>query len=198
MNKFLASKKTRPEYEVLRAEIRIGQGKPDEVRKTLEECTAKAPKSPAVWLALVRLDMYQAAIATDPAKKAAWWKTAGSHIDQAEKAIGDGVILRMARGGLALASKDQRLTSDPRVSETLRSLGEKTDALNDAEKLQLWANLANMSEQSGEIDLAQDFFRRQARLDPKNINVRCRLCELQLRDFEKGLRRPAGTRPPGG
>ena len=186
LDKFTANKTPRPEYEVLRADILLGQGKPDEARKALEACTKKKPKSPSVWLALVRLAMYQAGNEADVSKKAAWWKAAANYIDQAEKVIGDGVILRMVRGTLALASKDPRLASDPRVSEKLKSLGEKTDAMNDAEKLQLWAILGNMSEQAGDIDLSQDFFRRQARQDTKNVHVRYRLCELQLRAFEKG------------
>lgn len=183
LDKFTANKTKRPEYEVLRADILLGQGKPGDAQKALLACINEKPKSPSVWLALVRLSMYQAGAESDAAKKAQWWKTAGNYIDQAEKAIGDGIILRMARGSLALASKD------PRTSATLKSLGEKTGAMNDAEKLQLWAMLGSMSEQSGDLDLAQDFFRRQARLDPKNIHVRYRLCELQLRQFEKG--RPA-------
>ena len=74
-----------------------GKGIPTRRAELLENCTKQKPNSAAAWLALVRLATHQADGVDDPAKKGDYWKAAANYIDQAEKAIGNGVIVRMAR-----------------------------------------------------------------------------------------------------
>jgi tetratricopeptide (TPR) repeat protein len=180
LEKWTSGKSPRPEFEVLKAEVALAQGKPEKAREQLEKCTKDKPKSAAAWLGLVRLATSQAGKETDPVKKEGYWKAAAEYIDRAEKVLGNGLIVRMARGTLALAKKDSP------ASEILRTLGEKTDGLTESEKVQLWAILGNMSDEAGEPALAQMYLRRQVDKEPNNVQVRCRLCEMQFRNFEKG------------
>jgi tetratricopeptide (TPR) repeat protein len=146
----------------------------------LKACTEKAPRSPEGWLALIRLAMYQAAKTDNPAKRDELWKKAAEHIAQAENNLGDRVIVRMARGRLAVQSKD------PRAIELLKKLGQKLDALSDVEKSQLWDGLATLAVQAKDLDLARTYCRLIAEAEPKNVRVRCVLCDLHFRAFEKG------------
>lgn len=140
LNGLIARKSTHPEYLVLKAEMLLAQEKPQQAREALEESVSAVPKGAEAWLALVRLDIHEAEKAADSAKEAELWKKAARDIDRAEKALGDRVIVRMARGSLALASKDPQNN----VGEVLKKLGENTDALNEVEKLQLWSTLGGM------------------------------------------------------
>ncbi len=94
LESWTANKAPRPEYEVLKAEVALGQGNPDKARELLETCTKQKPNSAAAWLALARLTAHRADGVDDPAKKGDYWKAAANYIDQAEKAIGNGVIVR--------------------------------------------------------------------------------------------------------
>ncbi len=93
IDKITAGKAPRPEYVVLKAEVLLGQGKPEKAREMMENCTREKPNSAAVWLALVRLAMKQAGEETDAAKKSGDWQAAANYIDGAEKALGDGLIV---------------------------------------------------------------------------------------------------------
>ena len=178
----IARKSTHPEFLVLKAEMLLSQNKPQEAREALEECVKAAPKAADAWLALVKLDSHEAEKAADSAKEADLWKLAARDLDRAEKALGDRVIVRLARGSLALASKDPQIN----VGEVLKKLGENTGALNDAEIMQLWSSLGGMCAQANEVDLGRDYLRRVADKEPKNLRVRSALCGLDLRAFEKG------------
>ena len=58
--------------------------------------------------------------------------------------------------------------------------------MTDSDKLRLWNNLGTLSVQSDDLDSARSYFRLVAEKDPKNIVIRCLLCELSLRVYEKG------------
>ena len=178
----ISRKSTHPEFLVLKAEMMLAEDKPQAAREALEECVKAVPTGADAWLALVRLDIHQAEKTTDSAKEAGFWKKAAEDIDRAEKALGDRVIVRMARGSLALASKDPQNNA----GEVLKKLGENTDALSEVEKLQLWGTLGGMCAQVNEVDLGRVYLRRVAEKEPKNLRVRCLLCGLDLRAFEKG------------
>ena len=178
----ISRKATHPELLVLKAEMLLAQGKLKEAREALEQSVQAVPKGADAWLALVRLDIHEAEKTTGSAKEAELWKEAARDVDRAEKAIGDRVIVRMARGSLALASKDPQNN----VGEVLKKLGENTDALNDVEKLQLWSTLGGMCVQANEVDLGRVYLRRVADKEPKNLRVRSVICGLDLRAFEKG------------
>jgi tetratricopeptide (TPR) repeat protein len=183
LNDLIARKSARPELYVLKAEMLLGQDKPNEAAEALEESVKLVPKGADAWLALVRLDIHEADKAANSARAMELWKKASTDIDRAEKELGDRFIVRMARGSLALASKDPQ----NHVGDVLKKLGENTDALNDVEKLQLWSTLGGMCLQANEIDLGRVYLRRVAEKEPKNLRVRSMLCELELRGYEKGL-----------
>ena len=182
LDDLIARKPGRPDIYVLKANMLLGQGKPEEAAKVLEESLKSVPKSADAWLALVQLDIQQAGKADDSAKEKEWWKQAARDVDRAEIALGDHYAARMARGTLALAGKDPQIN----VSEVLKKLGDNTDAMSEAEKLAIWNMLGNMCIQANEVDLGRVYFRRVAEKEPKNLRVRSMLCELDLRAFEKG------------
>ena len=68
----------------------------------------------------------------------------------------------------------------------LKKLGENLDKMSDVEKTHLWGNLAALSVQANDLDLARSYCRRVAEKEPKNILVRYLLCDLNLRAYEKG------------
>jgi tetratricopeptide (TPR) repeat protein len=181
LNDLIARKSTRPELLVLMAELMLAEGKSEAARDALEKSVKEVPKGAEAWLALVRLDLHEAENSADAAKQADHLKKAAVNIDRAEKALGDRFIVRMARGSLALASKDPLS-----IGDALKKLGENTDALNDVEKLQLWSTLGGMCVQANEVDLGRMYFRRVAEKEPKNIRARSSICELDLRASEKG------------
>jgi cellulose synthase operon protein C len=179
LDKLLEDKPGRPDLVVLKAEVLLHQGKEDQAAEVLKACTAKEPKGAEAWLAMVRLGMHRADKEKDPAKKAALWKETAGYVDQAEKNLGDRIIVRLARGSYAVLNKD------PQVADVLKKLGENTAAFGTEEKRQLWSILATLSDQANEYDLCRDYYRQLAAADSNDIRPLIRLCELQLRAFEK-------------
>jgi tetratricopeptide (TPR) repeat protein len=169
-----------PNLAVLKAEVLLAKDSPEEAQKLLEHCSADFPKSAQLWLALIRLPIYLADKAMDPIEKEKEWKQASDYIDRAEQNLGDQAMLRSTRGSLAILRKG------PQQVAVLKKLGENLDKMTDVEKTQLWSNLGTLSVQANDLDSARSYFRLVAEKDPKNISVRCFLCELNLRLYEKG------------
>ena len=192
LKQLLSDRKLRPDLVVLKAEVMLGEAEmlPDKekqeqlasVARLLKTCVEKAPKSAETWTALIRLAMYQASKENIPLEKNALWKTAADYIDQAEKNLGNRVVVRLARGSLAIRSKD------PQAIEVLKKLGQDIGELSEVEKTQLWGILATLAVQANDLDLAREYCRRVAEKEPKNIRIRYLLCELQLRAYEKDRR----------
>jgi len=168
----------------LKAEVLLAKNSGGEAQKLLERCTTAFPDDPLqrtqVWLALINLPIYLGDNATDPAEKERRWQQASDFIDRAEQTLGDLVDLRMLRGILAIHRKD------PQVTAVLKKLGENLGKMADGEKRYLWTMLGSLSVQANDLDLARYYYRLEAENDPKNIAMRCTLCDLNLRLFEKG------------
>jgi len=165
---------------VLKAEVLLAKGSAEESQKLLERYTGEFSKNVQVWLALIKLPMYLARNATDPSEKEKRWQQASDYIDRATQKMGDSANLRSMRGALAVYRKD------PQVAAVLKKLGENIGEMPLADKRYLWFSLGSLSVEANELDLGRDYYRLLAENDPKNIVIRCSLCDLTLRAFEKG------------
>ncbi len=174
--------KPTPELAVLRAEVLLAKDRDQDAKELLEECVKKFPKSPQAWLGLFNMAIYLAEHETVPAKKELKWEQVSAYLDQAqaEQNLGDHPIVREKRGSTAVLRKD------PHAGELLKKLGENLGTMSDFEKTYLWRNLATLSVQADDLDLARAYYRRVAEQEPRDVLVRYHLCDLNLRIYEKG------------
>ncbi len=166
----------------LKAEVLLAEGHPDQAETLLKQSTKTFPNSVTVWMALVKLAMVQAAQASDPADQQKKWQQASKYADQAEKVLGDNLIIRELRGNCAVLRKD------PHVGAVLKELGDAKalDKWSESDRIQLWSILSNLSTQAGDLDLARFYSRLVAEKVPADIQSRRILCELDLQAYEKG------------
>jgi tetratricopeptide (TPR) repeat protein len=170
-----------PNVTVLRAEVRLAKGSAGEAADLLRQCVAKFPKNAQVWLALINLAMYQAEKEADPVQKEKKWNQVSEELDQAQKNLGDHPVVREERGSFVVRHKD------PQASAVLKKLGENLDdRMPDFARIQLWGDLAALSIQVNDLDLARFYTRKAAEKDPANIRLWCTLCQLDLQAYEKG------------
>ncbi|QEL15543.1 tetratricopeptide repeat protein [Limnoglobus roseus] len=173
-----AEAQTSADFHLLTAELLVARKKLDdsqkakdfsEARKILEGARTVAPKEIAFWLALANLERLE---------KGA---TAGLDVlDQAEKAIGDSVVLRLARAASWTA---QRVPAD-----RLKGLENKIDSFAPKEQSQLLIGLADAYSVLGSETDARRLLGELTRRQPNNLAFHTRLFDhVVWRDDPKDL-----------
>ncbi|HVS40495.1 MAG TPA: tetratricopeptide repeat protein [Gemmataceae bacterium] len=157
------------DFRLAQIDLLAARGQTDEARKQLEDARKNDPKEIRYWLALAALADRDAGPdgAKDPAKALAV-------LDDAQRALGDRVDLRLAR-----AACIARMAPDEAVKR-LPALEPGPDAFDAGERLRLLTGLADAYRRAGAPDAALRLC-NQARTDaPDDLGVLLRLFDLSV------------------
>jgi tetratricopeptide (TPR) repeat protein len=173
------------EVPILVADARAAQGEMTEARKLLEETCDKYPKMVEPWLAL-------AALADREGKP----KEAQRVLNEAEKKLGQGVDLLLARLRLVRMEKDLPMAQS--LEKAAASLKSGT-----ADQIRLCEGLAGAYSRLGKDAEVQRIWQRSAELQPHDLSIRMRLFDLALKaedltTLERVLRDIERIEGPGG
>jgi tetratricopeptide (TPR) repeat protein len=157
------------EVPVLRAEVLVARGETARARELLEAARAGQPKRVELWAALADLE------ARDHKPEAAF-----RLLDEAEKQVGDGAPLRVARLRCLLASG----AADSEASFETVSAG--LDRLPEAERVTVLAAVAEAHEQLGRSGEARRLWDEVVRLRPNDLDAHLHLFDLALRGEDAG------------
>ncbi len=157
------------EYRLLGVELLLGRDKLAEARQELQAACRKAPAEVRYWLALAAL-----ADRDQTATRDRSFVRSLEVLDEADKAVGDVVELRLARAN--------RLSPLPaaQVRDALRRFEEKTEHFNQAEQTRLQVGLADASERLGDRENARRLLGQAAAQLPEDLGIRQRLFALAL------------------
>lgn len=160
------------EVLVLRSRMLDAMDDSQAARTLLEKAVADHPKEPILRLALADFEARRSPAA------------AGAILQQAEKDLGDLLVLRLARAGLLLREEGIE------VPARLRALGLETARFTGEEKGILLRHLATTASRLGRTTEAEGFWRRLAEEQPKDLGSRLALFDLALerRDFAEARR----------
>ena len=155
--------KTSPEVPLPRAELLLRQGKVEAAEALLKAAKAKQPEAVELWTALADLAVRRKA----PAE-------ARALLDEAQKAVGDRVLLRLARARL-LAGKPGK-----EVAAALARLAEGAERYNEEDRGRLLSGLADAQFRAGNLEEARRLWQEVARLPGQRTNLRLRLLLFDL------------------
>ncbi len=160
---------------ILRAEALVAQEKFAEARQQLVELRERRPADVEPWVVLAGL-----------AERQGKFDEALTTLDEAEKKLGDGAALRLARVRFVPARKEAGVRALARLA---RGLGRFTAP----EQAQLLRGLAAAYAQLGEWGEARSCWLKLAALEPGDLGVRLVLFDVALRgDDEEAMRRRLG------
>jgi cellulose synthase operon protein C len=151
------------ETAVLQAEILAAKGALEAAAKVLQSARQRRPKDAQLWIALAKLTANQ----QQPDEALAV-------LEQASKAIGDRVDLRLARAEILLRGSAASTRAD------VAALQENVCAFSDSERQQLWRGLADACYRAGAVGEAGCLWAKIARQQPYDTQVRLALLELAL------------------
>ena len=168
VNKLLdEAEKATPESSqipVLRAEILVAQDRAEDAGKLLANVREKDPKKAEIWSVMASL-----------AQRQGNWDAAEKVLDEAEKASGDTVDVRVARAQYLI----RRYAAD--AKDRVRALAENTAKWTDAQRLQLCGGLLSAALQIDDTEFAKKLCRQIADKEPNNVQVRVLMFEQALR-----------------
>jgi cellulose synthase operon protein C len=158
---------------ILRAEILVAQNRFAEAEALLVRARRENPSQYGLWVV-------QAALA----QRQKNWVKAEQLIEEAQKTWGDTMPQRLA---LAQLLRDRH---GKNAQERIRKLAESTDQFPKAQRLQLWAGLANIAIEVGDWEQAKVLGLRIAEQEPSNVQVRFLLFEQAVRtEDDPGMER---------
>ncbi len=167
VEQILSEAATHPEQSVetalLRAEVEQARGRVDEAQNTLDELASRNPAAPNLWTSRLQL-----AIQNEQ------WDRAESILSDAEKELGDNVLLRLTHSRYWVARGGEG------AGPGLSKLAENTDAFPREEQVRLFDGLANARFSLGQTAEAKDLWIRVAKLQPDNVPAQFRLFMLAL------------------
>jgi tetratricopeptide (TPR) repeat protein len=148
---------------ILRAELFRAMGLDGRARQTLEQARRKSPKNEKLWIASVEMFTRQKN-----------YREGRELLEQAQKAIGDSVDLRLARTRLLISQDPADLT------KLLGQIAENSSAFSPDDRRRLLGTIATELTRRGDRDLAGKLWKELAALDPKSLQPHVRLIELAL------------------
>ncbi len=152
---------------LLQAELLVAKGQQADAEKLIEAQRKSNPKEVAFWSAEI-----------DLALRDSHWERASQLLAEAEKQLGDSLVLRLVR------TKCVVLKGEKDVAEQLRKLAEKTDDFSKADKVRLWQSLASASLAVNDFAQAEQLWQRVMAELPGDLRVRLDLFDMaaQARD----------------
>lgn len=151
------------EVPMLRAEVLIAQGRPDDARGLLQRLRDQDPARAEPWVALAELAGRQ----EGPA--------ATLHLlDEAQDRLGDGVDMRLAR------ARSRIQQGGPEVSKALEALAGDLDKIPVADRPRLLRGLALLALRAGATAEARTLWGRLAQERPEDAEARLILFTLAL------------------
>jgi cellulose synthase operon protein C len=158
---------------VIRSEILVAQNRYADAEALLEKARKENPGQAGLWSVQANL-----------AERQKDWDKSEQLLEQAQKQWGDTVANRLALAQL-LAKRHGKKATD-----RLRKMADNADRFTDADRLQLWAGLANAAMQVGDAEFATQLCQRIAEKEPHNVQVRFMLFEQALRaEDDSGMER---------
>lgn len=148
---------------ILRANMYIVQNRLAEAENVLLAARNKHPQQAAYWTALAGL-----------AERQQDWKRTEKILEDAEKTIGNGVELRLAKAQYWVRRDGKK------AQERLNELLKDTAGLPDSDILQLWTGLLNAAIQVDDSKLADILSRKLADKQPNNVRIRYLMFERAL------------------
>jgi tetratricopeptide (TPR) repeat protein len=183
------------DYTILNAELLVARGEVKPAAAALEAACQQTPREIRYWTARAAV-ADRAAPAGGPERFADSFRV----LDEAEKALGDRVELRLERASRLAAS------SAPSAREALRKLEEPPEGTTPAERTALWSGLATAYKRLGDTDSARKMLRQVAEESPSDLRSREGLFDLALaagdddgaKQQEDGIRKIEGDGGPLG
>lgn len=151
------------EMATLQADAWFLRGQPDKAEKALLDAQKQHPKEAQLWIARANLAEQQ----RQP-------KQAATLLDEAERTLGDSVVLRLARASQLL--RRDRTKSAP----ALAKLAEGVDKFSAAEQRRLLRGLAIAHRLAEDTAGATKLWTRLAKLEPNDLGIRIALFDLAL------------------
>jgi tetratricopeptide (TPR) repeat protein len=153
-----------PVIPVLRAEIKLAQGKNKEAEELLEEARDNSPKTFDFWLGL--------AIVADRRDDTA---RAAEILEEARAVVGDTVPLRLARARIAARQRGDE------AKHALREFARGGDDLAKDDQIALYAGLAVLTLAVGDYEETERLCTLVAAEQPANLRVRLLMFDLAFR-----------------
>lgn len=150
------------EGRLLWAEVLVAEGRLADAEKHLRTACAEQPRQVEYRVAL-------AAVADRRDHSA----QAAQVLEAAERELGDGVDLRLARAA--------RIGNDPKEKASLARLARDTDSFAQPDRVRLLRGLARAGLRAGDLPLARRMAERLARLRPNDVESRFLAFRLALR-----------------
>lgn len=148
---------------LLRADVLLARNRALEAEELLRETGARDRESLEIRIALSSLS-----------DRKGEWDVSKELLDEAERELGDSVVLRLARGRHLLRRRE------PDTAESLRKLSENTEQLPEREVPDLWRRLAWTSFRAGDVEHARQLSQRAAERDPKNLEIRLLMLDIAV------------------
>jgi cellulose synthase operon protein C len=155
---------------LLRADVLLGQGKPDEAAKTLEQTRDKFPDKPALWTALANLTAQRG-------------NRAGAEriLAEARKQLGDRFELRLAALGLGIG------LDGPQAQTTLLQHEKDIQHFTPEEQWRLLATLADLHYRLGQTSEGDRLTHELAARQPLDLPAALIILELALQSRDEAL-----------
>ncbi len=152
---------------LLQAELLVAKGQQADAEKLIEAQRKNNPKEVAFWVAEI-----------DFAIRDSRWERATQLLAEAEKQLGDSLVLRLVR------AKCLVLKGEKDAAEQLRKLAEKTNDFSKADQVRLWQSLASASLAVNDFAQAEQLWQRVMAELPGDLRVRLELFDMaaQARD----------------
>jgi tetratricopeptide (TPR) repeat protein len=151
------------EVALLRAELRLREGKPSEARAVLQKARGKHPKAVELWAGLA--DLLRSQKDAEGAQKV---------LDEAGDKLGDRTALRLARARHLAGTRGKKAMTK------IVSLAEDTSRFNEDDQAKLYNGLAEVLLRLGEHAEARRLWQRMARLPRQAGELRLRLLLFDL------------------
>ncbi len=185
-----------PELPAFRAEILEAERKYDAAEQLLVAARDRQPKEVVLWVALIGLALHR-----EDREPATRLDEAARLLEAAHQKVGDNEALIVASGERAL------LQNSEQAKETLAKLESTLSKLDKLSQGGALNGLAKIALRTENVKLATQFWEREAKLDPRNLEVRIILAELALRrpgqgddnvEFKRWLQEIRGIEGSGG
>lgn len=165
--------RTELDNSLLRSELLMLQGKPEEAQKILLDARKKHPKDSRVWMTLTKL------LNQDEKRR----DQVGRFLDLAEKELGTSAPVQAERIRMIATKKGET------AGEELKKIEAGLDKYPEGDRLNLTLALGNAYLQLRDYDNAKRLWKIVAEKDPKNSNLRQYLFELAVDSKDEPLMR---------
>jgi tetratricopeptide (TPR) repeat protein len=173
VEKLLESAPEGVDRELLQADLRFAQKKPDEACDALLHACKTYPDAPEPWAALAYLQFLK--LREKPETAAEGRAQAAKTLAEAEGKFGDRVLFRLMRARLIPADKPAEVAAE------VERLAQDSDKFTPDERMQLLMGLADIAQASATPTMANFLWDHLANLAPDNLGI-------QLNRFNNALK----------